>query len=78
MIHSPAILSPTWEIYTWLSHAKIRMEQVKKWVILLLDSKDWFLTNDWKFVDRKEAARIAIESGQIKTEVNELQSYHLV
>ena len=35
-------------------------------------------TPERKFVDRSEVARIALESGQIKNEVSELQSYHLI
>lgn len=41
------------------------------------DNEQGFLTNKNRFVDRTEAAKIAFDAGQIKTEINYLHSEDL-
>ncbi len=55
-------------VYTGHNHAKVRDKMIKDGVQPPIDNKaeDGFVTEEGRFVNRLDAADIAIKSGQIK------------
>lgn len=74
MIKSPAILCKG-KIYIGRTHVTIS----DNYNLNVFKDKyeDGFITDDNKFVNRFEAAKIAFDCGQIKEKVWELKSYHI-
>ena len=74
------IVTPNGKQYTGISHLncydKMYHDENEESYITE-DCKEGFLTDKDRFVDRHEAANIAIEAGQIDKEVENLSSYML-
>lgn len=64
MIKSAALRSKDGKIYTGEYHGIIFQQEPKG---ILRNAEQGFITTDGKFVDRKEALKIAIENNQIIT-----------
>lgn len=69
------IKTNTGTLHQWSSHSQIihwatieNLEQILEWT-------KGFITTKQRFVDRRVAALIAFQAKQIKTRVEELQSY---
>ena len=73
------IVTPTGKQYTGVSHSNCydKMYHSEEKPFIVEDCKEGFLTDKDRFVDRCEAANIALEAGQIEKKVRQLQSYML-
>jgi len=78
MIKSAAI-KQNGKIYTGRMHGEIIYDMVLiDGVKPPIDGEQGFITDDGKFVDRKEAAKIAFECGQTKKQLDFLYSDELI
>lgn len=76
MIKESAILKDG-IIYTGKRHSDIIRQMIINGISVVRPRIDGFVTDDGKFVDRKEAGQIAFESGQIKNPTSLLFSEDL-
>lgn len=69
------IKTNTGTLYQWSSHSQIIHSATIENLEQILDWTKGFITTKQRFVDCRVAALIAFQAKQIKTRVEELQSY---